>query len=1332
MELLVTFVIIFVPIFLSFMCFRTKEKDYIFGYFIFIFIFLHVFHIIVLSILLSENFYKDTIIWKNGDYQYIHSLYINPVKNININEENDIISEDFINLKYTLKKTNIFNKECLKGFFIKEDDCPITDIVSYTEQRNDYKNYTEIKINNNLYLYYSKNFINGTLYSKNDLNNITDLPNNVFNFNEFNKEEKSKEEEVIDAIKDLKYYADYSELICLSLFFVSLFVMIINLIYYSNLYQIINIMIQIILFIFYLIRYIKFIHLKNVFDKYKDFISIQYKNSDSYEYFPEKYFNIDSFALALQINILIIIILYSEIFEGCFIKYDYLRKEINNEIYSMIFCLTLLYTTMIYLIKLLENLSEINYRVDNILNNWNKNPIKSIFLNENIIANINWKNNSLIFDKFYDYNYKNGFSFYLNSSKICGNDTYDIYRDGKICGKDSYDRYKDSKICGKDSYDNDLYFPLDVECPINSIIISENKNFDIKGEYSRLNLKNNYFLYYSNKKINEKIIIDLIISNHNGPELNFYESKEKEKLMDFDIKSYSNIEMFNDKHLLAIHYIGIDSNILSKTKKINIFDDKLKIYKRLIIAIEALLISFYGIILVFCVAFGMIYGFNTDKFFWGFYIIFLIFFIPIIILSSISLSMFYEYVINFLNKINETYENNKINFSWEMMIIIHFIIIIIIFLLNILNCCNEYYFKKLCECGACKTFKCDCDLGECECLKCLKNCGCDCRCICFKCSKNNINNNHIPSERIYINNTETLGEIQSLKNMISNMIRKSDQAFDEVNNIKYDIVKIKSKNKNKSFNNIRNNCDESNDEIKSEISYIKNDIGNIKNLCNNCLEKIGNNNNDIRNNKNEINELKNEIVNMSTNFLEKIGNTNNVLKNNKNEINKIQNEISNIDNNCSNINYVLNNNKNEINKIQNEISNLNNNCSIINNELKNNKNEINGLRNEIYNMSNNCLEKIRNNNEIKDCKNEINKLQNEINNINNNCSKILNNVNEIKNNKNEINKLQNEITNMNINFSKKINEINDVKNNKNEINNLQNEINNIKSNCLKVLNDINEIKNNKNWISKLQDEVINMKNNFLEKIGKNNNDLKNCKNEINELRNGIINMNNNFSKILNDIKETKNNKNEIINMNNNGLEKIGNNNVIKSCINEINKLRNEISNINNKEIIGNNSNDSNEIKNCLNEINKLQKEIIDMKDSFNGEITQLKNNAKYIGRLCEECLEKIKNINNIKEIDNELKIMIKYENKLYQILINKDCTYKDFLSKIYSSISSSLNLNDIQYLILYYWNQFGEKNKIKDDNDFVQVLKFHIFYFEVIYEKQNQINQQNYISNEDY
>ena len=58
----------------------------------------------------------------------------------------------------------------------------------------------------------------------------------MFNFNEFNKEEKIKEEEVIDAIKELKYYVDYSDYICLSLFFISVLIMIFNLINYSNLY----------------------------------------------------------------------------------------------------------------------------------------------------------------------------------------------------------------------------------------------------------------------------------------------------------------------------------------------------------------------------------------------------------------------------------------------------------------------------------------------------------------------------------------------------------------------------------------------------------------------------------------------------------------------------------------------------------------------------------------------------------------------------------------------------------------------------------------------------------------------------------------------------------------------------------------------------------------------------------------------------------------------------------------------------------------------------------------------------------------------------------------
>ena len=117
MELFLTFIVIFIPIFLVFMCFRTKDGECVYGWFIFIFIFLHVFHLIIISLLLSKNYYKKSILWINNDYQYIHLLPINPIIGINTTD-NKINSEDFINLKYTLEKTNVFYKECLKNFYI--------------------------------------------------------------------------------------------------------------------------------------------------------------------------------------------------------------------------------------------------------------------------------------------------------------------------------------------------------------------------------------------------------------------------------------------------------------------------------------------------------------------------------------------------------------------------------------------------------------------------------------------------------------------------------------------------------------------------------------------------------------------------------------------------------------------------------------------------------------------------------------------------------------------------------------------------------------------------------------------------------------------------------------------------------------------------------------------------------------------------------------------------------------------------------------------------------------------------------------------------------------
>ena len=257
-----------------------------------------------------------------------------------------------------------------------------------------------------------------------------------------------------------------------------------------------------------------------------------------------------------------------------------------------------------------------------------------------------------------------------------------------------------SKISGKDSYGNELYFPEYVECPINDIIITKDEHFDTKGEYFKLELKDNIFLYYTNKKIDKKIIINLINNHQNGFEFNFQESENKKEYIKFDTKSYFNVDFDynNEIYLLGIHYIGIDYTILPKSeeKKIKYFENKLKIYNRLSIAITFLLSIYYTPSLILFIA-GIVNSWSKFEYY---LIIIFIALSPIIIITCISLSFNRYYVIDFIKKINETYENNRVNFSWEIMIIINLVIIIIFGILLIDYEINECSF-------------CDCDCSEC-------------------------------------------------------------------------------------------------------------------------------------------------------------------------------------------------------------------------------------------------------------------------------------------------------------------------------------------------------------------------------------------------------------------------------------------------------------------------------------------------------------------------------------------------------------------------------------------------------------------------------------------
>ena len=116
---------------------------------------------------------------------------------------------------------------------------------------------------------------------------------------------------------------------------------------------------------------------------------------------------------------------------------------------------------------------------DNLIYNWELNPLKSIELvsNQQSSYNFKWKIAFLKIERLNDLNY------------------IDIYQN------------ENDKICGKDNYGNNLYFPQNIECPINNIFIS--RPWEILPGYTQLRINDNYYLAYTNEFIQGKIIIDL-------------------------------------------------------------------------------------------------------------------------------------------------------------------------------------------------------------------------------------------------------------------------------------------------------------------------------------------------------------------------------------------------------------------------------------------------------------------------------------------------------------------------------------------------------------------------------------------------------------------------------------------------------------------------------------------------------------------------------------------------------------------------------------------------------------------------------------------------------
>ena len=354
-------------------------------------IFLVFFQLILFIILISDNFYKEQSLYEEKKFKYIQNLTFYPVKslykeyfdngtfsNINFDITNNSV--------FSLIKTEKYSTKCLENYYIEKNQlCPITDIKLGTKEDNIYQNY--IEINDNKYIYYTRENKAGKLYNSFNYSQFKENIEDTIIIENIARKEFNK---LSNPIFDFKFYIKFCDILCFLLSLFSLYYTIIEPLKYhkENSIKNINELVQIIIAILHIIRFIKFVEIKTFLFDNKDL----YDNDNNEEdYFPNKYFNIDSFPLALSINLFIYNFLFARFPNkiSCCENYyclkktiydlDYLLKEKQKDYNEILFLIIPLYITYFILVIFdLLNDKKISNIYNNIIYNWNMNPIQSI------------------------------------------------------------------------------------------------------------------------------------------------------------------------------------------------------------------------------------------------------------------------------------------------------------------------------------------------------------------------------------------------------------------------------------------------------------------------------------------------------------------------------------------------------------------------------------------------------------------------------------------------------------------------------------------------------------------------------------------------------------------------------------------------------------------------------------------------------------------------------------------------------------------------------------------------------------------------------------------
>ena len=272
------------------------------------------------------------------------------------------------------------------------------------------------------------------------------------------------------------------------------------------------------------------------------------------------------------------------------------------------------------------------------------------------------------------------------------------------------------KLYGKDRFGNNLYFPLNEECPINHIYIDNHIFNNGSYNYTNIYLGNDEYLHFTNEYIEGNLLIDIKAgSTQKIMQLNYEKTndiwekiyKEENRLIKCKKKYefntlifYENIDIwdlfqflenginfkeinnknyyyevkyttgsFGNINLFALTYQGVNSTKISNREKIKNYKNNMDLF----ISLSIIKDVFSGINIFFFIFFSIIilkdYSCRRIIFHISIIIVILIFIYIIILIICLRINI--KYIQHFMSIINNDFESHKYYYIYTLILIFY-------------------------------------------------------------------------------------------------------------------------------------------------------------------------------------------------------------------------------------------------------------------------------------------------------------------------------------------------------------------------------------------------------------------------------------------------------------------------------------------------------------------------------------------------------------------------------------------------------------------------------------------------------------------------------------